>query len=196
MRALDVLRPGVAVAVARQWRSGARVRRQCRIPARKPETYTRRYFGRITQGSAMSRPATLGELRASGWVSRPIKEELRANAVARARQRRAARRRRDRLRRHRHPAARERAARRPRHRVPRRAGPGQDADHARARRPARRVDADRRRAARSTTTRTTRSRRTPAISSTSAATRRRSTGCTAIAASARSSRRPTPRSPT
>ena len=29
----------------------------------------------------MSRPATLGELRASGWVSRPIKEEIRANAV-------------------------------------------------------------------------------------------------------------------
>jgi magnesium chelatase subunit I len=30
----------------------------------------------------MSRPATLGELRASGWVSRPVKEEIRANAVA------------------------------------------------------------------------------------------------------------------
>jgi magnesium chelatase subunit I len=29
----------------------------------------------------MSRPATLGELRASGWVSRPIKEEIRANTV-------------------------------------------------------------------------------------------------------------------
>ncbi len=29
----------------------------------------------------MSRPATLGDLRASDWVSRPIKEELRANAV-------------------------------------------------------------------------------------------------------------------
>jgi magnesium chelatase subunit I len=29
----------------------------------------------------MSRPATLGELRASGWVSRPVKEEIRANAV-------------------------------------------------------------------------------------------------------------------
>ena len=29
----------------------------------------------------MSRPATLGELRASGWVSRPIKDELRANAI-------------------------------------------------------------------------------------------------------------------
>jgi magnesium chelatase subunit I len=29
----------------------------------------------------MSRPATLGDLRASGWVSRPVKEELRANAV-------------------------------------------------------------------------------------------------------------------
>src|SRR6476659_1574339 len=29
----------------------------------------------------MSRPATLGDLRASGWVSQPIKEELRANTV-------------------------------------------------------------------------------------------------------------------
>jgi magnesium chelatase subunit I len=31
----------------------------------------------------MSRPGTLGELRASGWVSRPVKEEVRANAIAR-----------------------------------------------------------------------------------------------------------------
>ena len=31
----------------------------------------------------MSRPATLGELRASGWESRPVKDELRANAIAR-----------------------------------------------------------------------------------------------------------------
>ncbi len=31
----------------------------------------------------MSRPATLGDLRASGWASRPVKEELRANAIAR-----------------------------------------------------------------------------------------------------------------
>ena len=29
----------------------------------------------------MSRPATLGDLRASGWVSQPIKEELRAKAA-------------------------------------------------------------------------------------------------------------------
>jgi magnesium chelatase subunit I len=29
------------------------------------------------------RPTTLAELRASGWVSRPVKEEIRANAVAR-----------------------------------------------------------------------------------------------------------------
>jgi magnesium chelatase subunit I len=29
----------------------------------------------------MSRPATLGDLRASGWQSRPVKEELRSNAV-------------------------------------------------------------------------------------------------------------------
>jgi magnesium chelatase subunit I len=31
----------------------------------------------------MSRPATLGDLRASGWESRPVKEEVRANAVTR-----------------------------------------------------------------------------------------------------------------
>ncbi|HEV7524536.1 MAG TPA: magnesium chelatase, partial [Acidimicrobiia bacterium] len=29
----------------------------------------------------MSRPATLGDLRASGWESRPVKEEIRANVV-------------------------------------------------------------------------------------------------------------------
>src|SRR5919106_1762596 len=31
----------------------------------------------------MTRPGTLGELRASGWESRPVKEEIRANALAR-----------------------------------------------------------------------------------------------------------------
>ncbi len=31
----------------------------------------------------MTRPGTLGELRASDWVSRPVKEEVRANALAR-----------------------------------------------------------------------------------------------------------------
>jgi magnesium chelatase subunit I len=31
----------------------------------------------------MTRPGTLGELRASGWVSRPVKVEVRANALAR-----------------------------------------------------------------------------------------------------------------
>ncbi len=31
----------------------------------------------------MSRPSTLGDLRASGWESRPVKEEVRANAIAR-----------------------------------------------------------------------------------------------------------------
>src|SRR5215212_7030699 len=31
----------------------------------------------------MSRPATLGDLRASGWESRPVKEEVRANAIRR-----------------------------------------------------------------------------------------------------------------
>jgi magnesium chelatase subunit I len=32
------------------------------------------------------RPTTLGELRASGWVSRPVKEEVRRNAIERIRQ--------------------------------------------------------------------------------------------------------------
>src|ERR1700730_146389 len=31
----------------------------------------------------MTRPGTLGELRASGWVSRPVKQELREHAVER-----------------------------------------------------------------------------------------------------------------
>jgi magnesium chelatase subunit I len=31
----------------------------------------------------MTRPGTLGELKASGWVSRPVKEEVRANALVR-----------------------------------------------------------------------------------------------------------------
>jgi magnesium chelatase subunit I len=31
----------------------------------------------------MTRPGTLGELKASGWVSRPVKEEVRANAIGR-----------------------------------------------------------------------------------------------------------------
>src|SRR5512145_2497175 len=30
-----------------------------------------------------TRPATIGQLREAGWVSRPVKEEVRANAVAR-----------------------------------------------------------------------------------------------------------------
>src|SRR5215207_7574207 len=29
-----------------------------------------------------ARPATIGQLRADGWESRPVKEEIRANAVA------------------------------------------------------------------------------------------------------------------
>lgn len=33
----------------------------------------------------MSRPATLGDLRSSGWVSRPVKDEVRDNAIERIR---------------------------------------------------------------------------------------------------------------
>ena len=42
-----------------------------RLTAHRAPAYARR----------MSRPATLGDLRASGWESRPVKEEIRANAV-------------------------------------------------------------------------------------------------------------------
>src|SRR5260370_18975134 len=31
----------------------------------------------------MTRPGTLGELRASGWISRPVKHEVRENAIRR-----------------------------------------------------------------------------------------------------------------
>ena len=31
----------------------------------------------------MTRPGTLGELRASGWISRPVKQEVREHAVER-----------------------------------------------------------------------------------------------------------------
>src|SRR3954453_17968651 len=35
------------------------------------------------RSARMTRPGTLGELKADGWVSRPVKEEVRANALAR-----------------------------------------------------------------------------------------------------------------
>src|SRR4029077_2251941 len=38
---------------------------------------------RVGSTTMTSRPATLGQLRESGWVSRPVKEEVRANAVTR-----------------------------------------------------------------------------------------------------------------
>ena len=92
----------------------------------------------------MSRPANLGDLRASGWESRPVKEEVRANAIARIAAGEAPVRRRARLRGHGHPPARERAARGARHHLPRRARPGEDAHDPLAHPAARRVDADRR----------------------------------------------------
>ena len=39
--------------------------------------------GALGYSADMSRPATLGDLRASGWESRPVKDEVRANAIAR-----------------------------------------------------------------------------------------------------------------
>src|SRR5918997_1165166 len=42
-----------------------------------------RVGGRLARMSDATRPATLGELRASGWTSVPVKDEIRRNAVAR-----------------------------------------------------------------------------------------------------------------
>ena len=44
---------------------------------------SRRQATRFVDMSA--RPSTLGELRSSGWVSRPVSDEIRANAVERIR---------------------------------------------------------------------------------------------------------------
>ena len=144
----------------------------------------------------MTRPGTLGELRASGWVSRPVKEEVRANAIARIAEGKplvdgvigyedtVL------------PQLENALHRRPRRDLPRRARPGEDPHDPLAHRAARRVDADRR--GQRDQRRPVRPdlARTPACSSPSAATTRRSSGCTATAASARSSPRPTRRSPT
>ncbi len=151
---------------------------------------------RSAVGWPMSRAANLGQLRESGWESVPVKEEVRRNAIARIRAGEPLFDAGARLRGHGPAPARERPARRPRRDLPGRAGPGQDPHDPLAHRPARRVDADRRRLARSTTTRTTRCPATPATSSPSRATTRRSTGCTATTATARSWPRPTRRSPT
>ena len=144
----------------------------------------------------MTRPATLGELRASGWVSRPIKDEIRANTARRSRTG--------------DPLV-EGVIGYDDTVVPQLAnallaghdivflgerGQAKTRIMRGARRAARRVDADRR---------GQRDQRRPVppgvvararCSSRSAATRRRSSGSTATAASARSSRRPTRRSPT
>ena len=86
--------------------------------------------------------STLGELRASGHVHKPLRIEIRDNLLAAPRATGArpvagpAR-----LRRHRDPAARAGADRRPRRRAARRARPGQDPAAAHPGRAARRVDA-------------------------------------------------------
>ena len=95
--------------------------------------------------TAPTAPTTLGELRASGHAHRPVKAEIRDNLLARLRAGEP-----------RFPgivgfdetvlpAARARPARRPRPRPARRARPGQDPADPHPRRPARRVDAGRRR---------------------------------------------------
>ncbi len=79
-----------------------------------------------------ARPRTLKELRASGWQSKTVKQEIHDNFLRHARCRRRAVSRHRRLRQHRHPRNQPRAARRARHAVPRRKGAGQEpADAAR-----------------------------------------------------------------
>ena len=157
-------------------------------------------IGSARMASTMpSHPAPPPSVSSGGraGVACPVKEEIRRNAVAKIAAGRAAVRRRARLRGHRPAAARERAPRRPRRDLPRRAGPGQDPHDPLAHRPARRVDADHRRLARSTTTRThpvSRARPRPRRRA-----RRRHAdrvGAPRRRASARSWPRPTRRSPT
>ena len=97
--------------------------------------------------------------------SRTVKEELRANLLERHRRRVAGLPGHGRLRGVGRPVDRERDPLRARPRVPRRARPGQDPDGAAAGRPARRLAADRRGVASSTTTRWRRSARPPVPSS-------------------------------
>ena len=133
-------------------------------------------YGRDRFGPCAELATTLGELRASGWKSRPVKEEIRANAVERIAAGEPLFDGRARLRAHRDAAARERAARRARRDLPRRARPGQDAHDPLAHRPARRVDADRRRQRDQRRSVPPGRRSTPATWSPSSATTRRSMG--------------------
>ena len=86
---------------------------------------------------------TLGDLRASGWESVPVAEEMRRNTPWPASPRAVAGARRARLRRHRRAPAGERHPGRSRHHPAGRAGPGQDPGHPLPGRPARRVAAHR-----------------------------------------------------
>ena len=85
------------------------------------------------------RPATLGQLRDTGYTTRTVKEEIRANLLDRLRSGSRLPRHR-RLRRHRPARARARPARRPRPGAARRARPGQDPADPHAGRAARRVE--------------------------------------------------------
>src|SRR5438132_3379331 len=58
-------------------RNGAR-----KAPAEAAGTLAR-LVDRTMRRACMTRPGTLGELRASGWVSRPVKTEIRENALKR-----------------------------------------------------------------------------------------------------------------
>ncbi len=70
VRFRDVRAPGTRQADSLAT-SSARSRGCARLTAHRASAYAR----------LMSRPATLGDLRASGWESRPVKEEIRANAI-------------------------------------------------------------------------------------------------------------------
>ena len=75
---------------------------------------------------AADRPRTLAQLRAAGWVSKTVKQEIHDNFLRKLAVRRRAVSRHHRLRRHGHPRDEHRHPRAARHAVPRRKGPGQE----------------------------------------------------------------------
>ena len=80
----------------------------------------------LPMATSTVKPATLRELRDSGWQSKTVKQEIHDNFLAMLAARRGAVPRHRRLRRHGHPRAQHRHPRPARHAVPRREGPGQE----------------------------------------------------------------------
>src|SRR5262245_13087156 len=72
-----------ATCAARSRSYSRRVACVTRATARRATQEPERLVAEPQGAEEMSRPGTLGELRETGWVSRPVKQEIRENAVTR-----------------------------------------------------------------------------------------------------------------